>query len=299
MCIFGPVSKDVIYHGKRKVMESVGGVPVYAGLTAAKLGLSLQVITKWAAIDESRFDVLRHENSISLRNIGTDETTSFDLVYDSDVETDRFLRLTAMADPFRVADLQYANAKLLYLAPLMQNDIHAEVIAAAGKRFQVALDIQGLLRQSKDGVVHSSDWPEKLETLPSVHILKASHAEAADITGEDDPGMAAQQIAAWGVEEVIITRDRWGAHILKDGEYVDVPAFEPVRHTDSTGCGDTFFAAYLSRRLQGEDTAPSGAFAAAAAALKIGIWGPSQANRDEITAFMQSASRLPLRPNRL
>jgi len=297
ICIFGPVSKDVIYHGPVKAMESVGGVPVYAGLTAARLRQSLQIITKWAASDDHRFDILRNEQSIRLRNIGSSQTTSFELTYDSDHETDRQLRLTAIAEPFQVEDLKYVEAELLYLAPLMQGDMDATLIRKAAKTKRLALDVQGLLRQAKDGLIKSSDWPEKLEALPSVGILKASHVEAACLTGEKDPVLAAQQIAAWGVGEVIITRDRWGAHVLAKGEAVDIPAFEPIRQTDSTGCGDTFFAAYLSKRLDGEGITQAGTYAAAVAALKIGVWGPSQAEHREIAAFMTSGSRLPLSPN--
>ena len=299
MCILGPVSKDVIYHGHRKVMESIGGVPVYAGLAAAHLGVRLQIITKWAKIDGPQFNSLTEHDTIKLENIGTNHTTSFDLIYDSESGSDRVLRLTSHSDPFQIDDLEYADSELLYLAPLMQTDIGNDLIKAAHQKCRIALDAQGLLRRAKDGVVQISDWPDKRKTLPYVKILKVSHAEAAFLTGAVDSAVAARQLAAWGVSEIVVTRDRWGAHILKDGQHADIPAYKPSKHADATGCGDTFFAAYLAQRLDGKDVDEAGNFAAAAAALKIGRWGPSQADRSEIMAFMKSAQRLPHRPNSL
>ena len=292
LCIFGPVSKDVIYHDDREVMTSMGGVPTYAGLAASQLGLRVQIITKWAETDAHYFAPLWHANNVSLQILETAETTSFCLIYRTGSDANRTICLTALSSPFHADDLAHTDAPLIYLAPLMQNDIGPDVIQKASQKSSVALDVQGLLRRRLGDDVKTVDWPEKMDLLPHIQFLKASQEEAAQLTGLGDPIQAARQIAEWGAKEVVITRDRWGAHILKGGKSADIPAFAPPQQVDTTGCGDTFFAAYLCERHKGADPEPSARFAAAAAALKIAEWGPSQANRRDILNFMLTAPSL-------
>jgi sugar/nucleoside kinase (ribokinase family) len=60
-----------------------------------------------------------------------------------------------------------------------------------------------------------------------------------------------------------------------------------------TGCGDTYLAAYLAGRLASADLGACGAFASAAAALKVESVGPLRAGRAEILARLEAALRPP------
>lgn len=51
---------------------------------------------------------------------------------------------------------------------------------------------------------------------------------------------------------------------------------------DATGCGDTFLAAFLSRRIRGDSAAAR--FATVAASLHIEIHGPFRGTPDDIKA---------------
>ena len=51
---------------------------------------------------------------------------------------------------------------------------------------------------------------------------------------------------------------------------------------DATGCGDTFLAAYMARRLTSDDLRECGEFAAAAAALNIETLGAFQGTAADI-----------------
>jgi sugar/nucleoside kinase (ribokinase family) len=53
---------------------------------------------------------------------------------------------------------------------------------------------------------------------------------------------------------------------------------------DATGCGDTFLAAYLTRRLSSEDLRECGEFAAAAAAINIETRGAFDGTPADIAA---------------
>jgi sugar/nucleoside kinase (ribokinase family) len=47
----------------------------------------------------------------------------------------------------------------------------------------------------------------------------------------------------------------------------------PRRTVDATGCGDTYLAAYLARRITSDDLGECGAFAAVAAAINLESFG--------------------------
>jgi sugar/nucleoside kinase (ribokinase family) len=53
---------------------------------------------------------------------------------------------------------------------------------------------------------------------------------------------------------------------------------------DTTGCGDTYLAAYMVRRLAGADCRECGRFAAAAASLNIESMGSFHGSAVEIAA---------------
>ena len=78
---------------------------------------------------------------------------------------------------------------------------------------------------------------------------------------------------AAGVREVLITYGSEGAVIYGAGAPIVIAAVPPRRTVDATGCGDTFLAAYLARRIASEDLRECGEFAAAAAAINIETFG--------------------------
>jgi sugar/nucleoside kinase (ribokinase family) len=53
---------------------------------------------------------------------------------------------------------------------------------------------------------------------------------------------------------------------------------------DATGCGDTFLAAYLARRLTSDDLRDCGEFAAAAASINIETLGAFRGTAEDIAA---------------
>ena len=61
-------------------------------------------------------------------------------------------------------------------------------------------------------------------------------------------------------------------------------ALPPRRHVDPTGCGDTYLAAYMTRRLSSDDLRACGDFAAAVASLKLEQVGPFRGTAADIAA---------------
>jgi sugar/nucleoside kinase (ribokinase family) len=71
-----------------------------------------------------------------------------------------------------------------------------------------------------------------------------------------------------------------------------IPAVPPRRRLDATGCGDTYLAAFMSRRLRGERLIECANFAAVAASLNIENHGPLKGSTDDVFARWAEFARL-------
>ena len=115
-------------------------------------------------------------------------------------------------------------------------------------------------------------------------MLKANHAEAHSLTGIHDPEKAARAIQALGPREVIITLGDQGSLVHLDDQAYRIPAFATLGIVDRTGCGDTYFAAYLYRRMRGDTPANAGQFASVCAALKLAQRGPFLGSEHDVNS---------------
>ena len=85
--------------------------------------------------------------------------------------------------------------------------------------------------------------------MPLAHIVKVSDEELEFITGIDDENEAIQSLFKGNVTVVIYTKgSRWCCHIFENGinHYHSGYKVKPV---DTTGAGDAFIGAVISRIL--------------------------------------------------
>ena len=85
-----------------------------------------------------------------------------------------------------------------------------------------------------------------LSLLPFAHILKVSEEELELLTGTADPAEGSAQLSALGPSLVFITLGEKGAFCRWKDSCISVTA-PKVEAVDTTGCGDGFFGAVLSR----------------------------------------------------
>ena len=74
------------------------------------------------------------------------------------------------------------------------------------------------------------------------------------------------------VDEMVITNGSHGSRIVSDGE-VKIDAVKCDDVVDTTGCGDTYMAAYISKRITDNSIEKSGRFASKVAAEKLKCLG--------------------------
>lgn len=200
---------------------------------------------------------------------------------------DRKQRVLAKADPFTIQQLEHVEAKVFHLGSLLSDDFSPEVVAFLAKKGKVSIDVQGYLREVRDEKVYAIDWKDKLDVLKNTYYLKVNETEMETITGLKDPKEAAKLIHAWGVAKVIITLGSEGSLVYVDDTFYDIPAYPPHEVVDATGCGDTYSAGYLYKRLQGANPVEAGKFAAAMCTIKLEHNGPFNRTIEDVMKIIR------------
>lgn len=295
VCAVGHVTRDVLRGDEGAVVARPGGAAYYAAAACRALGLATCVVTRMAVEDAALLEGLTAAGVV-VRRGGSRATTTF--VMEVGGQEPAATTPAAVADPFVAADLAGIRTRAFVLDPLVDEDLGAFLEAAGAAGSLVALDVQGLVR--KLGHMSAAEPARRAapNALGAVDVLKAGEAEALALMGEGEPFAAAAALACLGPREVIVTLGEAGAVVMAEGRAAAIPAFAPSAVVDATGCGDSFLAAYVARRLEGAGPAESARFAAALAALKIERRGPFTGSREEVERRMKEGRTVPSPPVR-
>lgn len=158
------------------------------------------------------------------------------------------------------------------LNPLNRNDFPAETVEYL-KSFNVPifLSLQGFLRIPSDELngnytIRLDNFDNLSDVLSCVNIIFMDEAEA-NIIGMD-----------YDVDEMVITDGSNGSRIIGDGE-IKIDAVKCDNVVDTTGCGDTYMAAYIVKKLASESSESAGNFASLIASQKIESFGHYTKNK--------------------
>lgn len=217
----------------------------------------------------------REQISIEFVRVTKDsETTSFRIRYLGDM---RRMKLEALCGKLLPEDVPAKlKAKVVHVAPIA-DEVPYETFERLRKAADlISLDPQGFMRKfDEKGNVELKEWRDK-RFLEKVSIIKADVYEAAYISGSSNPYKAAEKIAKYGVETVIVTMAEKGAILCWNGKLYEIPAF-PVSVADPTGAGDTFMGAYLAEYVKGKEPVWCSCVGSAAASILI--------ERDNVSRF--------------
>jgi len=267
VCVIGHITKDIIRIGNIR-KELTGGSAYYVSMALKSLGVKPFVITKLHKNDEYLLEDLKR-NDIPFLLKESESTTIFENIYEGDF---RIQRVMSIASPFTIEDLTDVTPKIFYIGSLTRSDIPVDILVFLKKRAPVVLEVQGFLRKIYGNNVKIEDWEEK-EVLSYVDILHADELEAKILSGERDIKNAAKKLSQFGPKEVVITLGKKGSLIYAKGEFYSIPAVI-TNVVDPTGCGDTYMAGYICKRLTSEDFNEIGNFASKVASLKLERFGP-------------------------
>lgn len=286
ICCIGHITKDKIVTPNRTVYMA-GGTSFYFSYAINQLpkDVTFSLVTAMDPTEKEPVEkMLKAGIDVSMN--ASRNTVFFENIYGAN-QNERKQRVLAKADPFTIQQLEHVYAKVFHLGSLLADDFPTEVVEYLSSKGRVSIDVQGYLREVRDEKVYPIDWKEKLKVLKHTYYLKVNETEMETITGLKDAHEAAKLIHAWGVTEVIITLGSEGSLVYVDDKFYEIPAYPPHEVVDATGCGDTYSAGYLYKRLQGATPTEAGKFAAAMCTIKLEHNGPFNRSIEDVEKIIK------------
>ena len=270
LVIIGPVTQDVIKIGDDE-SNKVGGATYYQSFVFEEFYNDYLAIVNCS--DESLVDDFPDLSKVKV--IMKDDTHFFINDYpDADNLNVRHQLSNFARIPILKSDLEEIlpeNIDGFVLNPLNRYDFPAGTIEYL-KSFDVPifLSVQGFLRIPSDEVngnytIKLSKFDGLSSVLSGVNSIFLDEAEA-NIIGMD-----------YDVDEMVITNGSHGSRIVGDSE-IKIEAVKCDNPVDTTGCGDTYVAAYVTQKLLFKSSEIAGNFASSIASEKIESFGPYNKN---------------------
>ena len=285
ICCIGHITKDKIVTPQNTVYMA-GGTSFYMawGINQLPPKASFQLVTKMACEDMAEVEKMQRAG-IDVVCYESRNTVFFENKYGEN-SNNRTQRVLAKADPFCIDEVRTLDAKIFHLGTLLNDDFAPDLVEYLSTKGRISIDVQGYLREVRGESVNAIDWKDKEHILACTDILKLNEHEMEVIPSYKNPRTVAIELSHMGVKEVVITLGSYGSLIYADGKFYEIPAYEPSKLVDATGCGDTYSTGYLYCRSQGLGIEESGKFAAAMCTLKLEHSGPFDRTIDDITNIM-------------
>ena len=277
VCVVGHVVRDINLVGGRRQAPTPGGTAYYSSRVYQALGLRCAVVTRVAREDEDVLFGSLRAAGIQVFNAPSATSSTFHNDYAADNPDIRTQSVDSLAEPIRVEDVPPIRARIFHVGPLSHNDVDLEVIGQCADRSDLlAVDAQGWTREVVGNRIVARLRTGTDDILPAIDVLQADDQEMAVFSGKPSVREGLLKVRRMGVAEVIVTKASRGSVVAFDDQVHEIDALSPRAVVDTTGCGDTYLAAYMSRRLDSDDPLECGHFAAVAASLNIESLGPFQ-----------------------
>ena len=261
LVVIGPVTEDLIVIGGQE-SRKIGGATYYQSLVFERYYEDYIAVVN--CCDESLVNEFPSEDKVKV--ILKEDTHFFINDYPNPDDLDVREQLSNFAEiPISKSNLEGILPECIdgfVINPLNRHDFPPETIEYL-KSFNVPLfiSIQGFLRvpdveANGNYTIKLSCFNDLQAILDGADAIFLDEAEANIIGYEYD------------VDEMVITDGSHGSRIISDDETrIDAVKCEDV--VDTTGCGDTYMAAYISQRLLSKTIKESGDFASLIASRKI------------------------------
>ena len=270
LVVIGPVTEDLIIIGEEK-SRKVGGATYFQSFVFEEFYKDYMAVVNCS--DESLIRNFPSEDKVKV--VLKDDTHFFINRYPFDDNLDIREQLSNFADiPILKSDLEDIlpeEIDAFVINPLNRHDFPPETIDYL-KSFNVPIfmSVQGFLRMPLDEVngnytIKLDGFDEFSDILEGVTSIFLDEGEL-NIIGLD-----------FDVDEIVVTDGSRGSRIIGDGEIkIDAVKCEDV--VDTTGCGDTYMAAYVTQKILLKNSKIAGDFASSIASRKIENSGPYNSN---------------------
>lgn len=265
----------------------LGGSALYAGLTAARFGLRVGVLTRgnFESFGPEITEALRAyagEVEIIMQESSTATVHRLQMIAGRRVQETR-----SWAGPIDLSGLppQWRSAPIIHLAPVAQ-EIEPRQAGRLNPGY-LGVTPQGWMRSwsgSRRGRVSLDQLRLPPDLVSRIDAMVLSVTEQAH---------ARELIDAVGRRSLVaVTRGPAPAQVIDRGRTLEIPSY-PVRVVDDTGAGDIFATVLFALRAEHASVPAAGRLAAATAALRIssGVGPAAIPTRVEAEAFLEQAEQ--------
>ena len=270
LVVIGPVTNDLVVIGEKSSWK-IGGATYFQSFVFEEFYKDYLAIVN---CDDKSF-IEEFPSSSKVKLIKKENTHFFENNYsfkdDLNVrnQLSNFARIPILKSDLE--DILPEDIDAFVLNPLNRYDFPGETIEYL-KSFNVPvyISIQGFLRVQGEQVngnynIELDNFDDLTSILSGVTAIFLDEAEE-NIIGLD-----------YDVDEIVITDGSNGSRIVSDVE-IKIDAVECDNIVDTTGCGDTYMAAYISQKLLFKSSENAGNFASRIASEKIENFGPYKFN---------------------
>lgn len=266
LIVIGPVTNDLVVIGNEK-SNRVGGATYFQSFVFEEFFSDYLAIVNCSDEsladdfpDKSKVRVVKKENSHFFIN-----QYPFDDNLDVRHQLSNFAQIPIL--PSDLENLLPEDIDAFVLNPLNRYDFPNETIRYL-KGFDVPLflSMQGFLRIPDVEV--NGNYTIKLDAFDDLHEI-LSYADTIFLD-ESEKNIIGNGI---DVAEIVITNGSNGSRVISDKEY-EIEAVKNENVIDTTGCGDTYMAAYISKKLSTNSILKSANFASKIASDKLSFFGP-------------------------
>lgn len=272
LIVIGPVTNDLVVIGGNE-SSKVGGATYFQSFVFEEFYNDYMAIVNCS--DASLINEFPDSDKVKV--IKKDNTHFFINNYPDADDLDIREQLSNFADiPILKSDLEEVlpdDIEGFVLNPLNRHDFPSETIDYL-KSFNVPifLLIQGFLRLpnlkvNENYTIKLDNFTQLTDILCGVNAIFLDEGEASII------GMG------YDVDEMVITNASKGSRIISQEGEIKIDAIECQNVVDTTGCGDTYMAAYISYKLLSNSSKKAGNFASKVSSEKISNFGPYKFNK--------------------
>jgi len=297
--VIGHLCLDVIRHSGRNETRSYGGIFFSVATLANLLGPNDTILPVFG-VGKGDYDTLIERLSV-YPNIDTEgiykfngPTNQVELVYNSLNERTECSRYISEPIPWKRIRQNISSTDMILVNMISGFDITLETLdeirmETRAERTPVYLDVHSLTLGINDDFTRFrrpvDTWRRWLFMLHAIHL---NEAEAAVLTPEKlDELPLAHQVLSMNTKVMHITRGERGCTLFQDShkhmKRLDMPAVEPGKAVDPTGCGDVFAAAYCAHYAKSGDTVAATGYANGVAAFKAQYAGSMEI--DKLSSF--------------
>lgn len=273
--VIGPLTQDQIITSNSKT-SAAGGASYFQSFVFEEFNMDYVAVANFNNLDL----IKDFPNLGNLIPIVGDDTHYFINEYPEGDNSDIRKQYSNFADiPLLKNQLEFVlddifEIDAFILNPLNRNDFPVETVDYL-KTFNVPiyLSVQGFLRLP-DEKIDDKNYSIKLEMyndlediLNGVTGIFLDESEAKIVFDDGNYNK-------YDIDEIVITNGSDGSRIIVESDEIKIEAVEVDNIMDATGCGDTYMAAYILKRLLLDSQKEAGEFASLIASEKLMSFGP-------------------------